>query len=52
MSRDTDADTGSERPGITAEQLGRVVRRMETGFYERPEVREQIARRVLEDLRR
>ncbi len=36
--------------GLTPEELARVVRRLETGFYERPDVRDQIARRALDDL--
>jgi hypothetical protein len=37
---------------ITAEQLARVVRRMESGFYDRAEIRDEIARRLLDDLDR
>jgi hypothetical protein len=36
--------------GLTPEELARVVRRLETGYYDRPEVRDQIARRALDDL--
>ena len=42
--------TGSGEAGVTAEQLARVVRRLEAGFYDQAEVREQIARRALDDL--
>ena len=46
----TDPSTGSGQPSITPEQLAKLIRRMETGFYDTPEVREQIARRVREEL--
>ena len=42
--------SGAEEAAITPEQLARVVRRLESGFYDRAEVREQIARRVREEL--
>jgi hypothetical protein len=35
--------------GISPEQLARVVRRLETGFYDRAEIREQVARRILDE---
>jgi hypothetical protein len=40
----------SDRVGITPEQLAKVIRRLETGFYDQDEIREQIARRALDDL--
>jgi hypothetical protein len=42
--------TGSGQESITPERLTKVIRNLETGFYDRPEVREQIARRVREEL--
>ena len=36
--------------GMTPERLKQVIRRLETGFYDTPEVREQIARRVRKEL--
>ena len=35
---------------ISAERLREVLRRIKTGFYDRPEVREEIARRLRRDL--
>jgi len=46
----TDASTGSGQEGIAPERLKQVIRNLETGFYDTPEVREQIARRVREEL--
>lgn len=43
-------DGSPEEPALTREQLARVTERLKTGFYDRAEVREQIARRALEDL--
>jgi hypothetical protein len=40
----------SGEAGITPEQLAKIVKRLEGGFYDRPDVREQIARRALDDL--
>jgi hypothetical protein len=42
--------SGPSNAGLTPEELAKVVRRLETGFYERPDVRDQIARRALDDL--
>jgi hypothetical protein len=42
--------TGSGQEGITPERLRKVIRKLETGFYDTPEVREHIARRVREEL--
>jgi hypothetical protein len=36
--------------GITPERLKKVIRRLETGFYDSVEVRDQIAKRVREEL--
>ena len=44
------ATTGSGQEGITPERLTKVIRNMESGFYDTPEVREHIARRVREEL--
>ncbi len=52
MSPDSGPSSGSGDEGITPEQLARVVRRLESGFYDRAEVREEIARRILDDLDR
>lgn len=41
---------GSGQEGITSERLAEIIRNMETGFYDSPEVREHIARRVREEL--
>ena len=46
----TDPSTGSGPEGLTPERLTKVIRKMETGFYDTPEVREHIARRVREEL--
>jgi hypothetical protein len=46
----TDPSTGSGPEGLTPERLRKVIRKMETGFYDTPEVREHIARRVREEL--
>lgn len=50
MNPDSSSGSGSGNEGITPEQLARVVRRLESGFYDRAEVREEIARRILDDL--
>ncbi len=42
--------TGRGREGVTPERLKQLVHRLETGFYDTDEVREQIARRAREDL--
>jgi hypothetical protein len=44
--------TPSDPSCLTAEQLATVIRRLDTGFYERVEVRERIARGILADLPR
>ena len=44
--------TRSDPSCLTAEQLATVIRRLDTGFYERVEVRERIARGILADLPR
>jgi hypothetical protein len=36
--------------GITPERLQQIIRRLGSGFYDSPEVREQIARRVRKEL--
>ena len=48
MTRGT--DPGPDHEGITSERLRKVIRNLETGFYDSPEVREHIARRVREQL--
>jgi hypothetical protein len=45
-----DPSTRSGQEGITPEQLAQIIRRMESGFYDTPEVREQVARRIREEL--
>jgi hypothetical protein len=47
---DTDPPSGSDEGAITPERLTKVIRNMETGFYDTPEVREHIARRIREEL--
>ncbi len=47
---DTDPNTGSGQECITPERLKKVIQRLETGFYDGPEIREQIARRIREEL--
>jgi hypothetical protein len=49
-SAETAPSGASGEAGITSEELAKVVRRVERGFYDRVEVREQIARRVLDEL--
>jgi hypothetical protein len=39
-----------DQDGITPEQLQQVIRRLETGFYDTPEVRDLIARKVRQEL--
>lgn len=39
-----------DQDGITPERLQQVIRRLETGFYDTPEVRDLIARKVREEL--
>jgi len=48
-SSDTGPSTGPGQESITPERLRKVIRNLETGFYDRPEVREHIARRVREE---
>jgi len=50
-----EADPATQGPGpstesLTPERLRKVIRNMETGFYDTPEVLEHIARRVREEL--
>jgi hypothetical protein len=45
-----DPSTGSDQGVITPERLTKIVRNLETGFYDTPEVREHIARRIREEL--
>jgi len=45
-----DPSTGSGQESITPERLKEVIARLETGFFDSPEVREHIARRVREEL--
>jgi hypothetical protein len=40
----------SREDGMTPERLQEVIRRLESGFYETAEVREEIARRVRKEL--
>lgn len=47
---ESDPSTGSDQEAITPEQLTKIIRNMETGFYDTPEVREHIARRIREEL--
>lgn len=46
----TDPNTGSGQESITPERLTKVIRRLQTGFYDSPDVREQVARRIREEL--
>ena len=46
----SDPSTGSDQEAITPERLTKIIRNMETGFYDTPEVREHIARRIREEL--
>jgi hypothetical protein len=46
----TDPSMVSGQEGIIPERLTKVIRNMESGFYDTPEVREHIARRVREEL--
>jgi hypothetical protein len=46
----TDGSGDSGQENLTPERLAKVIRRLETGFYDSPEVREHIARRVREEL--
>ena len=46
----TDGRSDSGQESITPERLTKVIRRLENGFYDSPEVREHIARRVREEL--
>jgi hypothetical protein len=50
MTQGTDPSTGSDHESITPERLTTVMRNLETGFYDSPEVREHVARRVREEL--
>ena len=47
---EADPATEGAQEGITPERLTKIIRKMETGFYDTPEVREHIARRVREEL--
>ena len=49
MNPDSGPGSSSGEAGVTPEQLARVIRRLESGFYDRSEIREEIARRVLDD---
>jgi hypothetical protein len=42
--------TGPDQEAITPEQLAKIIRNMDTGFYDTPEVREHVARRIREEL--
>jgi hypothetical protein len=44
------ATPGSGQEGITPERLTKIIRYMESGFYDTPEVREHVARKVREEL--
>lgn len=44
------ATNPSSADGMTPERLQEVVRRLESGFYETPEVRKEIARKVRKEL--
>jgi hypothetical protein len=44
------AAPGSGQEGLTPDRLTKVIRNMESGFYDTPEVREHIARRIREEL--
>jgi hypothetical protein len=46
----TAADDVSDGEGLTPERLRQLLKRLESGYYDSPEVREQIARRVRRDL--
>jgi hypothetical protein len=46
----TDGSGDSDQESITPERLTKVIRNLESGFYDSPEVREHIARRVREEL--
>lgn len=46
----TDPSTGAVQESLTPERLAKVIRKLETGFYDSVEVREHIARRVREAL--
>jgi hypothetical protein len=50
MNPETAPGSSPGEAGLTAEQLAKVLRRLETGFYDAAEVREQIARRILDEL--
>jgi hypothetical protein len=41
---------GSDQDAFTSERLTKIIGNMQTGFYDTPEVREQIARRIREEL--
>jgi hypothetical protein len=44
------ADEAPAQDGITPERLQQVIKRLESGFYDTAEVREEIARRVRKEL--
>jgi hypothetical protein len=52
LSQEQAGETGGARPQgtISAERLREVLDRLKTGFYDRPEVRDQFARGVTSDL--
>lgn len=47
---EADQPTEGAQEGITPERLTKIIRKMESGFYDTPEVREHMARRVREEL--
>lgn len=46
----TDSNAGSGQESITPERLKKIIQRLDTGFYDGPEVREHLARRIREEL--
>jgi hypothetical protein len=42
-------ESGSDE-ALSAERMARIIRRLDSGFYDSPEVREQIAREALKEL--
>ena len=49
-SAEPDSGDASGEASVTPEQLAKVGRRLESGFYDRAEVRAQIARRLLDEM--
>jgi hypothetical protein len=43
-------EPGDDPEGISSERLAQIIKRLETGFYDSPEVRDHIARKAIEDL--